>query len=264
MRWDLLASAGTEPSIFLLMRTSNPALNDKAFEVDRSAVGGEVMTINGTVNKTGILASLLWVAAIFTWDKTFSAENPAALYPWMIGGGLGGFVLAMITIFKKTAAPFTAPLYAVAEGLFLGVLSAFFEMSYPGIVFQAVLLTFGVLFALLLAYKSGMIKATENFKLGIAAATGGIFIVYLLSMVLGFFGVSIPLIHESGMIGIGFSLFVVVIAALNLVLDFDFIENGAARGAPKYLEWYGAFGLLVTLIWLYVELLRLLSKLRSR
>lgn len=226
------------------------------------------MTINGTVNKTGILLCLLWVAAIFTWEKTMAVaqagENPAVLYPWMIGGAIGGLVLAMITIFKKTVAPYTAPLYAVVEGLVLGVLSAFFELQFPGIVFQAVLLTFGTLLALLFAYKTGVIKATENFKLGVAAATGGIFVVYLISMVLGFFGVSIPLIHESGIVGIGFSLFVVVIAALNLVLDFDFIENGAAKGAPKYLEWYGAFGLLVTLIWLYIELLRLLSKLRSR
>lgn len=222
------------------------------------------MTISGTVNKTGILVCVLWVAAIITWEKTFAAQNPAELYPWMIGGSIAGLLIAIATVFKKTWAPVTAPLYAIVEGLVLGVLSAFFEMRFPGIVFQAVLLTFGVLFALLFAYKTRLIKATENFKLGVAAATGGIFIVYMLSMVLGFFGVSIPLIHESGLIGIGFSLFVVVIAALNLVLDFDFIENGAARGAPKYLEWYAAFGLLVTLIWLYIEMLRLLSKLRSR
>jgi len=246
------------------MRTSNPALSDEAFRVDQPVAGSKAMTINGAVNKTGMLVCLLWVAAIFTWEKTFAAENPATLYPWMIGSAIGGFVIALVTVFKKTAAPITAPLYAVVEGLFLGVISAFFEMQYPGIVFQAVLLTFGVLFALLFAYKTGVIKATENFKLGVAAATGGIFFVYLLSMILGFFGVSIPLIHESGLLGIGFSLFVVVVAALNLVLDFDFIENGAARGAPKYLEWYAAFGLLVTLVWLYIELLRLLAKLRSR
>jgi len=222
------------------------------------------MTIQGTVNKTGILVCVLWVSALITWEKAFASANPQELYPWMIGGAIGGLIVALVTVFKKTAAPFTAPIYAVLEGLFLGVLSAFFEMQYPGIVTQAVLLTFGVLFALLFAYKSGVIKATENFKLGVAAATGGIFLVYLLSMVLGFFGVSIPLIHESGPIGILFSLFVVVIAALNLVLDFDFIENGAASGAPKYMEWYAAFGLLVTLIWLYIELLRLLAKLRGR
>lgn len=246
------------------MRTSNPALSDKAFQSETKSRSGAVMTIQGTVNKTGILICLLWVSALYTWERAFSAVNPQELYPWMIGGAIAGFVIAMITVFKKTAAPFTAPLYAVAEGLFLGVLSAFFEMQYPGIVTQAVLLTFGVLMALLLAYKTGVIKATENFKLGVAAATGGIFIVYLISMVLGFFGVSIPLIHDSGPVGILFSLFVVVIASLNLVLDFDFIENGAAHGAPKYMEWYAAFGLLVTLVWLYIELLRLLSKLRSR
>ena len=146
----------------------------------------------------------------------------------------------------------------------MGILSAFYEMQFPGLVFQAILLTFGTLFALLFAYRSGLIKATENFKLGIVAATGGIFLIYLMTFVLQFFGVSIPFIHGSGTIGILFSLFVVVVAALNLVLDFEFIENGARRGAPQYMEWYGAFGLLVTLIWLYIELLRLLSKLRSR
>ena len=246
------------------MRTSNPTLSDAAFRVDQPVAKGQAMTINGAVNKTASLVGMLWVAALVTWNKTFAAESPMSLYPWMVGGAIAGLVLALITVFKKTAAPITAPLYALAEGVFLGVLSAFFEMQFPGIVFQAILLTFGVLAALLLSYRLGMIKATENFKLGIAAATGGIFIVYLLSWVLGFFGVAIPLIHESGAIGIGFSLFVVVIAALNLVLDFDFIEKGAANGAPKYLEWYAAFGLLVTLVWLYIELLRLLSKLRSR
>lgn len=244
------------------MRTSNPFLSDKAFRVERTS--SETMTINGTVNKTAILLILVVVPAYMAWERAFAAVNPGALYPWMIGSSIAGLVLAMITIFKKTAAPITAPLYAVAEGVFVGILSAFFEMRFPGIVFQAVLLTFGTLFALLFAYRSGLIKATENFKLGIAAATGGIFLIYMASMVLGFFGVSIPLIHESGIVGIGFSLFVVVIAALNLVLDFDFIENGAEQGAPKYMEWYAAFGLLVTLVWLYVELLRLLSKLRSR
>jgi uncharacterized YccA/Bax inhibitor family protein len=167
-------------------------------------------------------------------------------------------------VFKKNWAIVTAPLYAVLEGLVLGGLSATFEARFPGIVIQAVGLTFGTLFALLLAYKSGVIKATENFKLGVVAATGGIALVYLAGFVLGFFGVSIPYIHGSGTIGILFSLVVVVIAALNLVLDFDFIESGAASGAPKYMEWYAAFGLLVTLIWLYLEILRLLAKLRSR
>jgi len=173
-------------------------------------------------------------------------------------------VLALVTTFKKTWSPVTAPLYALVEGFFLGAISAMFNARFEGIVFQAVLLTFCTLFALLFAYRSGLIKATENFKLGVVAATGGIALVYLATIVLGFFGIKIPMIHDSGIVGIGFSLFVVVIAALNLVLDFDFIENGVEQGAPKYMEWYGAFGLMVTLVWLYIEFLRLLSKLQSR
>jgi len=158
----------------------------------------------------------------------------------------------------------TAPIYAVAEGFFLGGLSGLVNLRFPGIPFQAVCLTFGTLFMLLMAYQTGWIRATENFKLGVTAATGGICMLYLVSMVMGFFGMQIPFIHESGPIGIGFSVFVVIIAALNLVLDFDFIEHGAEHGAPKYMEWYAAFGLLVTLVWLYIEILRLLSKLARR
>ncbi len=246
------------------MRTANPVLGAKTFEAITPGVDAGTMTIQGTVNKTGIMLALLLLTAGWTWNLFFTSGDPAAVMPWFWGGLIGGFIVAMVTAFKKTWAPITAPLYSLLEGLFLGGLSAIFEANYPGIVIQAVALTFGTLFALLLAYKSGMIRATENFKLGVAAATGGIFLVYMASMVLGFFGVSIPFIHESGLIGIGFSLFVVVIAAMNLVLDFDFIESGSKRGLPKYLEWYGAFGLMVTLVWLYLEILRLLSKLMSR
>jgi uncharacterized YccA/Bax inhibitor family protein len=173
-------------------------------------------------------------------------------------------VFALITIFKKTAAPVTAPLYAASEGLFLGAISAIFEMIYPGIVMQAVGLTFGTLFALLLAYKSGLIKPTENFKLGVAAATGGVFMFYMVTMLMGFMGVDTSFMRGSGLMSIGISAVVVVIAAMNLVLDFDFIEEGSEQALPKYMEWYAAFGLMVTLIWLYVEILHLLSKLRSR
>ena len=248
-----------------MMRTGNPTLNSKTFKnMYATGANSETMTIMGTVHKTGLLLIILLIAASFTWKTTLAATNPGTLYPWIIGGSLGGFVLAMIISFKKTTAPFLAPVYAGVEGVFLGALSALMNLMYPGIVIQAVGLTFGTLFALLLAYRSGLIRATENFKLGIAAATGGIFIIYMLSWVLGIFGISIPLIHESGLVGIGFSMFVVVVAALNLVLDFDFIENGAAQGAPKFMEWYGAFGLMVTLIWLYIEILRLLAKLRGR
>jgi uncharacterized YccA/Bax inhibitor family protein len=247
------------------MRTANPALNSKTFAGMRGAAGtAEAMTINGTVNKTALLLIILLIPAMWVWQMFYSSGRPDAVIPWMSIGAIGGFIVAIVTVFKKHWAGVTAPIYAALEGLFLGGISAIFEARFPGIVMQAVGLTFGTLFCLLLAYRSGLIKATENFKLGIAAATGGIFVIYMASMLLGFFGVGIPYIHESGIIGIGFSLFVVVIAALNLVLDFDFIERGAEYGAPKYMEWFAAFGLMVTLVWLYIEILRLLSKLRSR
>jgi uncharacterized YccA/Bax inhibitor family protein len=246
------------------MRTANPALRESVF-TDVSGVGHDRMTINGTVNRTGFLILLVVAAAWFSWTR--SAPGPGrtiAANPYIVIGALGGFVLGLITVFAKKAAPITAPIYAVLEGLFLGGISAMFEARFPGIAAQATFATFGTLAGLLFAYRSGLIKATENFKLGVFAATAGIAILYLISFVLGFFGKSIPYIHQSGAIGIGFSVFVVIIAALNLVLDFDFIERGAEVGAPKYMEWYGAFGLLVTLVWLYIEILRLLAKMRSR
>lgn len=256
------------------MRSGNPALNDRTFEnfgvfgrdVTREQSPADVMTITGTANKTMFLLLLAMGTACFTWSKTFagSESDPGAAMPWAIAGAVVGLLAAIVICFRHTWAPALAPVYALAEGLFLGGVSASFESQYPGIVIQAVGGTFGTLFGLLLAYQSGLIKATENFKLGLVAATGGICLVYLISMIGGFFGFPIPFIHSAGPIGIGFSLVVVVIAALNLVLDFDFIEQAAERGAPKYLEWYGAFALMVTLVWLYMEILRLLSKLRSR
>ncbi len=250
------------------MRSGNPALRESTFlDLGSGTVvsrDGGTMTLNGTVNKTGVLLLLAVLTGSFAWSQMQITEAGISGMGYVWGGCIAGFVLAMVTVFKKAWAPITAPLYALAEGLFLGGISAVFEARFPGIVMQAVLLTFGTLFALLFAYRSGLIKATENFKLGVVAATGGIALVYLASIVLGFFNISIPLIHESGLVGIGFSLFVVVIAALNLVLDFDFIENGVEQGAPKFMEWYGAFGLMVTLVWLYVEFLRLLAKLQSR
>ena len=223
--------------------------------------GAERMTLGGTVNKTALSLFILLIAASYIWNR--GAADPA-LPLWVMGGVIGGLIVAVATAFKKTWAPVTTPLYAALEGVALGGISVIFESRYPGIVSQAVFLTFGTLAALLLAYRSGLVKATENFKLGIFAATGGIALLYLASFVLGFFGMSVPLIHSSGTWGILFSMFVVVIAALNLVLDFDFIETCVERGAPKYMEWYGAFGLLVTLVWLYLEILRLLAKMQSR
>lgn len=247
------------------MRTANPTLNEKVFTAFGAIrPGADTMNIQGTVNKTGILLALVLITAGFTWNLYSASGNPAAVAPWLWGGMIGGLVMALLTAFKTTWSPVTAPIYALLEGLVLGGLSAIFEASYPGIVVQAVGLTFGTLAALLLAYKVGVIRATPTFKKVIIAATGGIFLLYLASWVLGFFGIRIPGIFGAGEVGILFSGFVVVIAALNLVLDFDLIERGAAQGAPKYMEWYGAFALMVTLIWLYIEILRLLSKLRSR
>ena len=241
-----------------LMRTSNPALKEKAFK-GQVAIG-EAMTLQGTVNKTGLLLLCVVATAAWTWGLAHS-ETPEAVYPWMAGGLIGGFVVALVTIFKKTWSPFTAPLYALLEGLALGGISAVFEKTYHGIAVQAVGLTLGVLFVMLLAYKTGLIRATQGFKIGVIAATGGIAVFYLVEMVLTFFfHFQFSAINGGGFWGIAFSLFVVVIAALNLVLDFDMIETGVQGGAPKYMEWYGAFGLMVTLIWLYLEMLRLLAK----
>ncbi len=258
----------------MMSRTANPALSRGAFAkagyVDVAA-GEETMTVSGTVNRTAILLMLVLIPAALIWKKFFAFELPAQIaeahsfaMPWLIGGLIGGLVFALITIFKSKWASVTAPAYAIAEGMFLGGISSIMELSYPGIVIQAIGLTFGTLFVLLFIYKAGIIKVTDKFRTGVVAATGAIFLVYMATMVLGFFGVGVPYIHGSGLIGIGFSLFVVGIAALNLVLDFDLIERGAAQGAPKHMEWYGAFALMVTLIWLYIEILRLLAKLRSR
>lgn len=245
----------------LAMRSGNPALTADTFTRVRAVGGEETMTVGGTVNKTALALAILLCTATWTW--TLGPADPRVGGLLMLGV-IGGLVAAVVTMFKQQWAPYTTPAYAALEGLALGGISAAFESRYPGIASQAIFLTFGTLGALLLAYSSGWIRATENFKLGVFAATGGIMLVYLTGFVLSFFGIAIPMIHGSGMVGILFSLVVTAVAALNLVLDFDFIEQGAARGAPKYMEWFGAFGLLVTLVWLYLEMLRLLAKLQDR
>lgn len=249
------------------MASGNPTLNESVFLDAGSGQivtgNGDAMTLAGTVNKTFILLALLVATATGAWFQLDLVNNPGGAMPYILVGAIGGLVLALITVFKATWAPVTAPLYALVEGLFIGAISALYDAQYPGIVMQAVGLTFATLAAMLMAYRSGLIQPTENFKLGVVAATGGICLVYLASIVLGLFGINMPMIHESGPIGIAFSLFVVTIAALNLVLDFDFIESGVNANAPKHMEWYGAFGLMVTLVWLYIEFLRLLSKLRD-
>ncbi len=243
------------------MRTGNPALSLKSFDV--AGRGGEKMTLSGTVDKTALLLVLVLISAAWIWHRSFASGDPAEVIPLMWVGLGGGLAVAMVTIFFKRFSPYTAPVYALLEGLAIGGVSAFCEREFAGVVLQAVALTFGTFICLLLAYKSGWIRASENFKLGVVAATGAIALLYLVDLAFLLFGHPIGFIHEGGIVGILFSAFVVSIAALNLVLDFDFIESGVARGCPKYMEWYGAFGLLVTLIWLYLEILRLLVKLRK-
>jgi len=244
------------------LRTSNPALRSDAFARQPRAFGAEVMTVQGTATKALVLLLLALVTASYTWREIFVGGGQY-VGPLMMVGTIGGLILAVITVFKQAWSPVTAPLYAAFEGLALGGISAYFESRFPGIAIQAVGLTLAVFVALLLAYKTGTIQATDRFKRGIIAATGGVMILYVVEMVLSFFGIHIPYIHESGLIGIGFSAVICVVAALNLILDFDLIEQGARRGAPKHMEWYGAFALMVTLVWLYLELLRLLAKLRQ-
>jgi uncharacterized YccA/Bax inhibitor family protein len=249
----------------MAMRTANPALGDNTFSgLGRVARAEEAMSIQGTTNKALLLLLCVFITAAWAWSIFFKSGNPAAVMPLVLVGAIGGLILALVTIFKPVWAGVTAPIYALLEGLVIGGVSSIAEAQFPGIVIQAVGLTFGTCLALLLAYKSGLIRASEGFKKGIVAATGGIALFYIISLLLGLFGVRIPLVFGAGPVGIIFSLIVVTIAALNLVLDFDFIEQGSRQGAPKYMEWYGAFGLMVTLIWLYLEILRLLMKLRSR
>lgn len=246
------------------MKTSNPAFaGNNTYTVNGVAAGyGPTMTISGTVNKAGILMLCVLATAAWTWNQFFT-NGPAAVGGYTMIGAFGGFIFAMVTIFKKEWSPITAPIYALLEGLFLGSLSAMLELRFRGIAIEAVALTFGTCFCMLIAYRSGLIRPTQRFTMGIVAATGGIALVYFASMILGLFHVQIPGIFGSGPVGILFSLVVVVVAALNLILDFNVIEEGAYRGAPKYMEWYSAFGLMVTLVWLYLEMIRLLSKLRD-
>ena len=241
----------------LSLRSGNPALNKNTFK-NLSIDGNQTMTIDGTVNKTSMALIILFMSSYYT----FTSSNTS----FIMVGMILGLILAITTVFKKHWAPITVPAYAICQGLALGGISAIYESMYTGIVQQAVFLTMGIFMALLFAYKTKIIKATENFKLGVFAATGGIGIVYLISFIMSFFGegLSIMNIQNSSMMSIGFSLFVVIIASLNLVLDFDFIEEASEMGVPKYMEWYATFGLLVTLIWLYLEILRLLAKLQSR
>jgi len=249
-----------------IFKGGNPAISEKTFEKYRQHEG-DLMTVRGAMNKFGGMMLFLLAAAVFTWN-IFYTQGPAAVVPWLWGSLIGGAILALIIIFKPTTSPYLALGYALCEGLFLGAISAVYDSafaeSYPSLIMNAVLLTMGAATAMYVLYKTGVIRATNTFKKVVITATAAIAVVYLINIVMSLFGYQMPYLHESSPIGIGISLFIVVIAALNLILDFDRMEQGAASGAPKYFEWYCAFGLMVTIVWLYLEILRLLSKFASR
>ncbi len=246
-----------------IFKSGNPAMN--VFENTVALPGSGTMTETGTLNKFFLLFLLVMASASLTWKAFYEGVN---VMPYVLGAAILGFITAMVVIFKKEWAAYVVPVYALFEGVVLGGISAtynnVFAKSAPGIVTQAVLLTFGVVIAMYVLYRFRIIKVTDKLRSIIFTATAGIAIFYLLSIVLSFFHINIGFINEGSALGIGFSLVVVVIAAMNLLLDFDMIEKGVAAGAPKYMEWYGAFGLLVTLVWLYLEILRLLAKLANR
>jgi uncharacterized YccA/Bax inhibitor family protein len=246
-----------------IFKSGNPALN--VFQNTVAIPGEGAMTEKGTLNKFFLLFLLVMGSSALTWKAFYDGVN---VMPWIMGSAILGLIVAVVVTFKKEWAAYLTPVYGLLEGVVLGGISAVYNNAFaktaPGIVSQAVLLTFGAVIAMYLLYRFRVIRATEKFKSVILVATAGIAIFYVLSIVLRLFGIDIAFIHEGSMLGIGFSLFVVAIAALNLILDFDMIEKGVAAGSPKYMEWYGAFGLLVTIVWLYLEILRLLAKLSSR
>jgi uncharacterized YccA/Bax inhibitor family protein len=241
------------------LRSSNPALREDVFTATRTA-GGGTMTVQGTVNRTALLLVLALATATAAW--VLGTAGGPGIAGWAIGASLAGLAVAIATIVRPQWSPVTAPIYALVEGVVLGVVSMWFEASFEGIAIQAVALTFGVLGAMLVLYTTRVIKVTQRFRAGVLGATLGIAVVYLVSLVLGLFGVRVPFLYDASPLGILISLAIVTVAALNLVLDFDLIDRGARSGAPAYMEWYAAFGLLVTLVWLYLELLRLLARLR--
>ena len=257
-------------------KSGNPTLSEKRFKdtiLDEVVDQGNVMTVKGTLNKFGFLFLMTLGTAFYAWTEFSGGGN---VWPLVLTGAIGGFVIAIILIFKKEWSPYLAPAYALLEGLFVGGISAAFEYQaasstegfyssgYSGIVAQAIGLTFAVVAAMYLLYKFKIIQATKKFKAIVLTATIGLALFYLATWVISMFGGAIPtFLYQGSAIGIGFSVFVVALAAMNLILDFDMIEQGAELGAPKYMEWYGAFGLLVTIVWLYLEILRLLAKLRD-
>lgn len=245
-----------------LFKSGNPSFKNAYDKVGVAVNSGEAMTINGAIGKTGILLALVAISATITWNLYTSITYTYLVMPLFWIGLIGGLISCLIIIFKKEMAPYISPVYAVLEGLVLGGISVIANSYYPGIVLQAISLTFVVATVMLLLYRFRVIKATKKFIAIIFIATISIGIFYLVSFILSFFGIMSP-VYAATPLGIGISVFVVIIAALNLIIDFAFIEEGAQQQAPKYMEWYGAFGLMVTLIWLYIEILRLLMKIAS-
>lgn len=246
-------------------KSGNPTLSEKSFQNSVATSSGETMTVRGTMNKFGFMFLMVMGTAFYSWSEFYRGGN---VVPLLWTGAIGGLIIAFVIIFKKQWSPYLAPAYALLEGLFLGAISAFYNDTFadqaPNIIMNAVGLTFGTAISMYMLYNFKIIRATEKFKAIIFTATAGIMVFYLIALVLRMFGINLAFLHEGSAFGIGFSLFVVAIAALNLILDFDMIEKGSEAGAPKYMEWYGAFGLMVTIIWLYLEILRLLAKLSSR
>ncbi len=232
--------------------SSNPVMSDDKFTRVKAG-SDEVMTVQGAINKTFVLTFILLGTAFIGF------ANPSPLYMW--GGAIGGLIMVIWASMQPSRSGILAPLYAAFEGLFVGAVSAIYASLGGGIIFQAVTLTMAILFTMLFLYKMEIIKVTEKLRSGIMMATGAVFIVYLLNMVLHMFGINMPYLHQGGVIGIGISLVIIAIASMNLLLDFDFIEKGARAQAPEYMEWFAGMGLLVTLVWIYLEILRLLSKL---
>ena len=269
----------------IAFRNSNPALNDTAFQrvaqteagwaaatqqledayrAPSAPVDTDTMTVNGTVWATAALLVLVVAAGVFGWSSVDVTSEAVSLPGWIFPVVLGALGVAILTIFKPELARFTAPVYALLQGSFLGAISGLYNTAYDGIVIQAVGLTIGVFATMLFLYGTRIVKVTEKLRMGVIAATGAVMLVYVANLLLSLFGAEVPFLHDTGPIGIGISLVIVGIAAFNLLLDFDFIERGVAAGAPRKIEWYAAFGLLVTIVWLYLELLRLLAKLQSR
>ena len=248
-----------------LFKSGNPTITEKLFEKSIAAGAADTMTVRGTMNKFGFLFLMVMATAFFTWNAFNGGQD---ITGYMLTGAIGGLIVALVIVFKQQWAGYLAPAYALLEGLFVGGISAYYNAQFasiaPYIIIQAVGLTFGTAIAMYALYQFKVIQATERFKSVVITATMGVAIFYLISFVLRLFSIDIPFIHEGSTLGIIFSLVVVVIAALNLILDFDMIEKGSQMGAPKYMEWYGAFGLMVTIVWLYIEILRLLGKLNSR